>query len=50
MTNSNREKYDQLWSGAWGDMQRLGPVHRRQTEALIKLVTKLNVRTVLDVG
>jgi ubiquinone/menaquinone biosynthesis C-methylase UbiE len=50
MTNSTREKYDQLWSGAWGDIQRLGPVHRRQTEELLKLVTRLNVRTVLDVG
>jgi len=50
VTNSTREQYDQLWSGAWGDMQRLGPVHRRQTEALLKLVAKLNVRTVLDVG
>jgi SAM-dependent methyltransferase len=50
MTNSMREQYDQLWTGAWGDMQRLGPVHRRQTEALLKLVTKLNVGTVLDVG
>ena len=50
VTNSTREKYDQLWSGAWGDMQRLGPVHRRQTEALLKLVTNLNVSTVLDVG
>jgi SAM-dependent methyltransferase len=50
MTNSMREQYDQLWTGAWGDMQRLGPVHRRQTEALLKLVKKLNVHTVLDVG
>jgi ubiquinone/menaquinone biosynthesis C-methylase UbiE len=50
MTNSTREKYDQLWSGAFGDIQRLGPVHRRQTEELLKLVTRLNVRTVLDVG
>lgn len=50
MTNSTREKYDQLWSGAWGDIQRLGPVHRRQTEELLKLVAKLKVRTVLDVG
>jgi SAM-dependent methyltransferase len=50
MTNSMREQYDQLWTGAWGDMQRLGPVHRRQTEALLKLVDKLNVHTVLDVG
>lgn len=50
MTNSTRKKYDHLWSGAWGDIQRLGPVHRRQTEALLKLIAKLKVRTVLDVG
>lgn len=50
MTNSTRDQYDQLWSGTWGDMQRLGPVHRRQTEALLKLIAKLNVQTVLDVG
>lgn len=50
MTNSTREQYDELWSGAWGDIQRLGPVHRRQTEALLKLIAKLEVRTVLDVG
>jgi 2-polyprenyl-3-methyl-5-hydroxy-6-metoxy-1,4-benzoquinol methylase len=50
MTNSMREQYDQLWTGAWGEMQRLGPVHRRQTEALLRLVKKLSVRTVLDVG
>jgi len=50
MTISTREKYDQLWSGTWGDIQRLGPVHRRQTEALLKLIAKLKVRTVLDVG
>lgn len=50
MTTSTREKYDELWSGTWGDMQRLGPVHRHQTEELLKLIRKLNVRTVLDVG
>jgi ubiquinone/menaquinone biosynthesis C-methylase UbiE len=50
MTNSARRTYDQLWSGAWGDIQRLGPVHRRQTEELLKLIKKLDVRTVLDVG
>ncbi len=31
-------------------MQRFGPVHRRQREQLLKLVTKLEVHTVLDVG
>ncbi|SRR6266496_3837149 len=45
-----REQYDQLWSGAWGDLQHFGPVHRRQREELLKLVAKLGVTTVLDVG
>lgn len=50
ISGGTREQYDQLWSGAWGDMQRLGPVHRRQREELLKLIAKLNVHTVLDVG
>ncbi len=49
-TNSAEKQYDELWSGAWGDMQRLGPVHRRQREELLKLIAKLGVTTVLDVG
>jgi SAM-dependent methyltransferase len=44
------ETYDQLWTETWGDQQRYGPVHRRQREALVKLITKLDVRSVLDVG
>ena len=50
MTNSTQEQYDQLWSGAWGDMQSLGPVHRRQREELLKMISKLDVATLLDVG
>jgi len=50
MSNATREQYDQLWSGAWGDMQRFGPVHRHQTEEILRLISKLGVRTVLDVG
>lgn len=46
----SREAYDRLWAETWGDQQRFGPVHRRQREELIKLVTKLEVHTVLDVG
>ena len=46
----SREGYDRLWKETWGDLQRLGPVHRHQRAALIALVTKLEVRTVLDVG
>ena len=44
------ETYDRLWADSWGDQQRYGPVHRRQREAMVKLISKLEVRTVLDVG
>lgn len=44
------ESYDQLWSKTWGDQQRYGPVHRRQREGFVKLITKLNPVTVVDVG
>ena len=47
---TSREQYDQLWSGVWGDMQIVGPVHRHQRAQLVKLVTKLHPATVLDVG
>jgi SAM-dependent methyltransferase len=50
MSADIQEQYDALWAGAWGDMQRFGPVHRRQREALLKLIATLNVKTVLDVG
>lgn len=50
MTNLDQANYDKLWTRAWGDMQRLGPVHRRQREALLKLIATLDVKTVLDVG
>jgi 2-polyprenyl-3-methyl-5-hydroxy-6-metoxy-1,4-benzoquinol methylase len=44
------ERYEQLWTGTWGDTQHHGPVHRRQREELLALVKKLGVRNVLDVG
>jgi SAM-dependent methyltransferase len=47
---STREQYDQLWTGAWGDQQQFGPVHQHQRNELLRLTSKLNVRTVLDVG
>lgn len=50
MSISTREQYDELWKGTWGDMQRFGPVHRHQTEEILTLIRKLEVRTVLDVG
>jgi 2-polyprenyl-3-methyl-5-hydroxy-6-metoxy-1,4-benzoquinol methylase len=48
--NMSQETYDRLWAESWGDQQRLGPVHRRQREAFVKLIARLNPETVLDVG
>ena len=42
--------YDELWRGYWGDMQRLGPVHRHIREDIVRRVGGLDVRSVLDVG
>lgn len=42
--------YDLLWKGYWGDMQKLGPVHRHIREDIVRQVSKLAVRSVLDVG
>jgi 2-polyprenyl-3-methyl-5-hydroxy-6-metoxy-1,4-benzoquinol methylase len=42
--------YDELWRKTWGDMQRFGPVHRHILEDMVRTVTSLDVRSVLDVG
>lgn len=47
---TSKEQYDKLWSGAWGDMQAFGPVHRHALEQLVSTVAELGVRSVLDVG
>jgi SAM-dependent methyltransferase len=49
-TQQSREEYDRLWSGAWGDLQHYGPVHRHQRKALVNLIGRLDVQSVLDVG
>src|SRR5260370_27816317 len=48
--NIASEQYDELWSGAWGDMQAFGPVHRHALERLVTMVAELPVRSILDVG
>ena len=42
--------YDELWGTSWGDMQRVGPVHRHLRDELVRTVSTLDVGTVLDVG
>jgi SAM-dependent methyltransferase len=46
----NGSTYDALWQGVWGDMQRVGPVHRHIRESMVRLVGKLGVHTIVDVG
>jgi 2-polyprenyl-3-methyl-5-hydroxy-6-metoxy-1,4-benzoquinol methylase len=45
-----KPEYDELWQTIWGDLQRFGPVHRHISEDLIRTVSGLDVRSVLDVG
>lgn len=42
--------YETLWKTAWGDLQRVGPVHRHNMEHLLRVVFPLDVRTILDLG
>ena len=42
--------YDELWVTAWGDQQNFGPVHRHQQKNLIRTVSNLKVRSLLEVG
>ena len=46
----NDRDYDELWRTSWGDMQRVGPVHRHIQDDLLKMVRALDVTTILDVG
>jgi SAM-dependent methyltransferase len=48
--SNNTPSYDELWRGYWGDMQRVGPVHRHIREDIVRRVGLLDVKTVLDVG
>ena len=35
---SKTEAYDALWQGTWGEIQRVGPVHRHMHEELLRVV------------
>jgi SAM-dependent methyltransferase len=47
---SSSPSYDALWRTTWGDMQRLGPVHRHIQDDLVRVVSGLDVRSIVDVG
>lgn len=48
--DGGQKEYDRLWRDCWGNMQRLGPVHRHIREDLVKRVRSLRVESILDVG
>jgi SAM-dependent methyltransferase len=43
-------EFDGLWSGTWGDIQSIGPVHRHLQRLVTRTIAGLGARTVLDVG
>lgn len=42
--------YDEMWTDVYGDIQRLGPVHRHMHRMVAKLLRDLDYRSVLDIG
>ncbi len=42
--------YDELWQTTWGDMQSVGPVHRHTQDDVLKVVSSVDVASILDVG
>ncbi|HEX7010321.1 MAG TPA: methyltransferase domain-containing protein [Phycisphaeraceae bacterium] len=42
--------YDQIWTSVYGDIQRLGPVHRHMRRLLTKLLNRIEFRSVLEIG
>jgi SAM-dependent methyltransferase len=42
--------YDQIWTEVYGDMQRVGPVHRHLKRLLSEVLATLDYDSVLDVG
>ena len=47
---STAPSYDELWNTAWGDLQQFGPVHRHMQDDLVRVVSALDVTSILDVG
>ncbi len=44
------QRYDDLWTTSYGDMQEVGPVHRHMRRLLGRMVDGLDFRSALDVG
>jgi SAM-dependent methyltransferase len=42
--------YEELWSGTWGGMQDIGPVHRHTARIIVETARRLGARSIVDVG
>jgi 2-polyprenyl-3-methyl-5-hydroxy-6-metoxy-1,4-benzoquinol methylase len=42
--------YDAVWTGAWDDMRRYGPMGRHSRRLMRRMTADLNPRTILDIG
>jgi SAM-dependent methyltransferase len=42
--------YDELWTGTWGGMQDIGPVHRHTARIIVETARRLGVSSIVDVG
>ena len=49
-SSAQATRYDELWTGVYGEMQELGPVHRHMRRLLGERLRPLGYRTALDVG
>ncbi len=49
-TSVEPANYDALWTAVYGDMQRVGPVHRHMKRILRRVLSRLDYESVLDVG
>jgi SAM-dependent methyltransferase len=47
---SSPSDFDELWTGTWGEIQSVGPVHRHLQRMLTRTIGRLGAKTVLDVG
>jgi SAM-dependent methyltransferase len=49
-TSVEPANYDALWTAVYGDLQRVGPVHRHMKLILRRMLARLDYESVLDVG
>lgn len=50
MSGAPAQRYDRLWSSAYGDMQERGPVHRHMRRLLARLLADVDFRSAVEIG